>query len=73
MEEKIITIISECTEHNTDYLKANPEEQKLWDSLQRVEIVLALEEEFDLMFEPEEIEAMLDVQSIINLVRGKVA
>lgn len=73
MEEKVIQIISERTNHTAEYLSQHQTEQKLWDSLQRIEIVLALEEDFDLMFEPEEIEAMFDVQNIIRIISGKVA
>lgn len=72
MENKIIKIISDRTELSVDYLRENRNKQRLWDSLQRVEIVLALEEEFDLLFEPEEIESMLDIQAIVSLIQGKV-
>ena len=72
MEDKIIKIIADRTEQSLEYLRANQNVQGLWDSLQKVEIVLALEEEFDLMFEPEEIESMLDIQAIVNLIQGKV-
>lgn len=72
MKDKIIKIIADRTEQSLDFLRANQNKQRLWDSLQKVEIVLALEEEFDLMFEPEEIESMLDIEAIVNLIQGKV-
>jgi len=72
MEDKIISIIAARTKQSEDYLKAHKDEKKLWDSLQHVEIVLALEEEYDLMFGPEDIEAMQDINSIITIVQRKV-
>ena len=43
-----------------------------WDSLQHLNIVLALEQEFALQFTPEEIEQMLTVELIADLVEEKL-
>lgn len=50
----------------------SPQTVESWDSLLQLNLVLALEDRFGLMFEPEEIERMLDVASIIQLVEEKV-
>ena len=43
-----------------------------WDSLQHLNLVLALEQEFGLQFAPEEIEKLTSVQTIIELLNLKV-
>ncbi|NLL96671.1 MAG: acyl carrier protein [Clostridiaceae bacterium] len=71
MEERIISIISEITRKPLEYLQQNQTGQKFWDSLQLVEIVLAIEEEFDIMFYPEEIKDMNDLHAILSMVKRK--
>lgn len=73
MEEKIIEIIADLIKKPLDYLQLNQTEKKLWNSMQLVEIVLALEEEFDVMLYPEDIEEMKDIQNVINVIKGKEA
>lgn len=43
-----------------------------WDSLQHLNIVLAVEQEFALQFTPEEIEQMLTVELIADLIEEKL-
>lgn len=73
MEERIINIISEILKKPIEDLQKNQVGQKYWDSLQLVEIVLAIEEEFDILFYPEEIADMKDVQSIVSIVKRKAS
>jgi acyl carrier protein len=42
-----------------------------WDSLQHLNLVLALEQSFEMEFTPEEIEKMLSVESIVRLLEAK--
>jgi acyl carrier protein len=42
-----------------------------WDSMQNLNIVVALEQEFELIFEPEDFEQMLSVQHIVELIARK--
>ena len=42
-----------------------------WDSVQHLNLVLAIEQAFDLMFEPEELDRMKNVQQIADLVGQK--
>lgn len=42
-----------------------------WDSVQHLNLVLALEQAFDLMFEPEELDQMKDLRQIAALVERK--
>lgn len=42
-----------------------------WDSIQHLNLILALEEEFGLVFEPERLENFTTLTSIINMVKEK--
>ena len=53
--------------------QASPQTIENWDSVQHLNVVLALEEALGLQFEPEDIESMKDVGSIIALVESKKA
>jgi acyl carrier protein len=44
-----------------------------WDSLQHLNLLLALEQTFGLEFVPEEIEEMINVESIVALVKRKLS
>lgn len=43
-----------------------------WDSLNQIKLMVALEEEFDLEFEPEEIGRMTSVMTIVEVISGKI-
>jgi len=51
---------------------SSPDTLADWDSLQHLNIVLALEQEFALQFTPEEIEQMLSVELIADLTEEKL-
>jgi acyl carrier protein len=73
MEEQIKQImakifgvdISDITENSA------PGKIKSWDSLRHMKMVLALEEEFKVEFEPEDISQMLNFKLIINIINEK--
>ncbi|MDX2031472.1 MAG: acyl carrier protein [Blastocatellia bacterium] len=52
---------------------SSPDTIESWDSLQHLNLVLALEQEFTLQFAPEEIEQMLSVELIVDLLEEKGA
>ncbi len=52
---------------------SSPDTIETWDSLQHLNLVLALEQEFGLQFSPEEIEQMLSVELIVDLLEEKGA
>lgn len=72
MENKVINIISSISKISPEELNAKKDVEKLWESITHVEIIVALEEEFDIMFEQEEIAQMTTVSKIIDLVSSKV-
>ena len=52
---------------------SGPETVEAWDSVQHLNLVLALEQQFDLQFEPEEIEAMKTLGGIAASVDRKLS
>ena len=51
---------------------SSPDSIETWDSLQHLNLVLALEQEFGIQFTPEEMEELLSVQLIADLVMEKL-
>lgn len=51
--------------------ESSPETIGSWDSLQHLNLVLALEEAFGLQFEPEEMERMKNIGQIAAMVAAK--
>jgi acyl carrier protein len=54
-------------------LESSPQTISTWDSLQHLNLVLAIEQEFGTQFAPEEIEQMLSVQHIVDLLAAKLS
>ncbi len=50
---------------------SSPDTIPAWDSLQHLNLVLALEQEFGVQFAPEEIEQLLSVELVAALLREK--
>ncbi len=53
-------------------LDSSPETIEAWESIQHLNLVLALEQEFGLSFSPEEMATMLSVEAISQLVSEKM-
>jgi acyl carrier protein len=51
---------------------STPERIESWDSVQHLNLVLALETQFNVEFEPEEIEQMKSIGNIASLVETKL-
>ena len=51
---------------------STPETIETWDSIQHLNLVLALEEKFGLQLSPEEIEQMKSIAEVIQLVEAKL-
>ncbi len=54
---------------STVSLESSPDTISTWDSLQQVHLILALEEEFGIQFEVDQIALMRGVGRIVDLVR----
>jgi acyl carrier protein len=53
-------------------LESSPDSIGNWDSLQHLNLVLGLEQAFQLEFAPEEIERMVTIETIVALVDQKL-
>lgn len=49
-----------------------PGKLKAWDSIRHMKMILALEEEFSVEFEPEDIGQMLNLKLIMNILNEKL-
>ena len=72
MEKQIIEIISEILHLDEDMLKERMDDHTVWDSLQRVEILFAVEDEFDVQFTQDEIAEMATPEMLKEAVLRKV-
>ena len=52
--------------------QSSPETIASWDSIQHLNLVLALEQEFGCQFEPEEIDQMNSIDRIHSVVQNKL-
>ena len=51
---------------------SSPEKVEAWDSIQHLNLVLALEGKYAIQFAPEEMERMKDLGAIASLVQTKI-
>ena len=71
MINRIIGILEEVLDEKIDITSAQKECEN-WDSLHHLNLMLALENEFNIEFEPEEISKMTNVKKIIDIVGYKL-
>lgn len=72
MNEKIIEIMErvfQTTGLSTDTNQTNCEK---WDSLHHLNLIVELEDEFDVEFEPEEIAEMKSFEAVKNMIESKL-
>jgi acyl carrier protein len=55
------------------HLESSPKTIANWDSMQHLNLVLALEQNFLIEFIPEEITQMINVKSVVQIVERKIA
>ena len=72
MEQRIIKIIADVLQTTEHELRQHLDSEVLWDSLKKIEIILAMEEEFDVLFLQDEILQITNISSIIKLIRQKI-
>jgi acyl carrier protein len=72
--EQVRSIVSDLLRIPADQIStaSSPESIEAWDSVQHLNLVLALEEQFSLQLSPEEIDEMKTVGDISQLVEGKL-
>lgn len=73
MEEKVIDILKEVFECANIDSTCSQTNCDAWDSLRHLNIIVELESEFDVTFEPDEIAGMKSFEDIIVLLNRKKA
>lgn len=53
--------------------QSSPENIESWDSVQHLNLILALEQDFSVQFEPEEIEQMSSIDRILGVLQSKLS
>jgi acyl carrier protein len=67
---KVIDIVSSVLGVPVDKLNesSSPESVSAWESMKHINLVLALEEEFDVQFDDEQISQLKNVGAIVSLI-----
>ncbi len=71
---KVLAIATDVFEVPQSKLSAasSPDTIETWDSLHHLSFVVALEQEFDIQFSPEEIEQLLTIDLTVTLLEEKM-
>jgi acyl carrier protein len=71
MKDSILEIMTDILKMEKDELLANFDSREIWDSLLRVEILFAVEEEFDIQFDEEELAELVTPQKLCEATLRK--
>lgn len=72
MREEIIQLMAGVLKKEVDIFETELENRDAWDSLSRVEIMFAIEEEYGVVFEEEELAELDTPKKFINQTIKKV-
>lgn len=72
MKEKILKIVEQVLNTKVDE-NTSQKNCSEWDSLRHLNLIIELEMEFDISFEPEEIAKLTNVQIIESLIKEKLS
>ena len=72
-EEKFFSILSALLSQPQDQLSLESSRDTIlqWDSLKHIHLVMALEEEFGIEFDDEEVAALSSAKAILDSINGK--
>ncbi len=73
LNERIFAVVADVLEVSAGKVTpdSSPETMETWDSVHHLNLVLALEQEFNLQFEPEEMDQLKDVPHILRIIATK--
>lgn len=71
MEEKILAILRKVLGDENIDSNCSQSTCELWDSLRHLNLIVEIESEFDVEFEPEEIAQMKNINIIIKILKEK--
>jgi acyl carrier protein len=74
MEDQIKRIMADVLDLDPETIDGGTARESLeaWDSLKHIMLCLALEEEFKISFEVQEIEAMMSYDDVVQILQQKV-
>lgn len=72
MESQVLQIVADIAKKDIDELKARYDERGLWNSLARVEIIMTLEDEYDIEFSDTEIVEMTTPRAVVEKTLEKI-
>lgn len=74
MKDRIFQIVSRVMDVPVELLteESSPDTIEKWDSIQHMSLVLALEEDFNIMFSDSEIIELLSIELIIEIISLKL-
>ena len=72
--DQVQTIAGDLFGVSRDRISAasTPETIETWDSIQHLNLVLALEEKFAVQLSPEEIDEMKSIGAVVTVIEGKL-
>ena len=68
MEEQVISILSDILRISRAELMAGYDSRDIWDSMHRIEVLLAIEEEFDLQFDEDALAGLDTPEKLVQAV-----
>lgn len=74
MKDKILNIMSDIFQCDPSEIsdKTSSDDIDTWDSLNHLNLITAIEEEFDVSFDFDEIEEMLNLELILLILNEKI-
>jgi acyl carrier protein len=73
IEENIYAIISDVVKLPLATLSEKTNQEQLWDSFTHIDLILTLEETFQVKFESDEVSEMLTPQAVCRITKDKIA
>lgn len=72
MKEKVLEILKQVFELDNIDENVSQDNCDKWDSMNHLNLIVELESEFDVSFEPEEIAEMRDFSKVIQILEAKI-
>lgn len=70
--DKVLEIVSSVVKKDIAFLKENATEDTVWNSLSKVEILMILEEEYDILFDQEDIKHIRTLKDLMDVMGEKI-
>lgn len=72
IKNQVVKVIASVLQTTEEKVAKDLDSEMLWDSLKKIEIILTLEDEFNISFLQEEIAQCTSVSKIIDFVSKKI-